>query len=272
MIATRQAARDSRTRTVPSAARAPQEGPRSLARVLGLFDAVAKSADGLTLAQLSATLGAPKSSLLMLLRPLAGANYLVHEGGRYRLGPAAFRLAGVIQSTRSLPRLMRPYLEELLAASGESVYLALLDPEAKLFEYVDGIESPKAVRYWVPIGTRRPLYTGSAGKLLLAGQPEEWRERYLRAETLKPAASRTITSKDALRRELETIRRDGYAVSRSEAVEGAAGISAPLRNQEDGSLAGALLIAAPEERFGRELPRLKKLLIEVAARASGKAG
>ena len=38
------------------------------------------------------------------------------EGGRYRLGPAAFRLASVIQSTRSLPRLMRPYLEELVAA------------------------------------------------------------------------------------------------------------------------------------------------------------
>src|SRR5256885_15968201 len=102
MIATRQATRDARSRTVSNAVRAPAEGPRSLARVLGLFDAVAKSADGLTLAKLSASLAAPKSSLLMLLRPLAAGGYLVHEGGRYRLGPAAFRLASGIQSPRGL--------------------------------------------------------------------------------------------------------------------------------------------------------------------------
>src|SRR4051812_21258378 len=105
---------------------APAAGPRSLARLLGLFDAVAASTEGLTLAKLSVALGAPKSSLLMLLRPLVRSDYLIHEDGRYRLGTAAFRLASTIQATRSLPRLMRPYLEKLVAASGETAYLAVM--------------------------------------------------------------------------------------------------------------------------------------------------
>ena len=65
--------------------------PRSLARVLGVFDAIAHTADGMTLARLSAELDSPKSSLLTLLRPLVGRGYLTHDGGAYRLGPAIFR-------------------------------------------------------------------------------------------------------------------------------------------------------------------------------------
>lgn len=263
-----------RSKGRPATGTAPRTavaGPRSLARILGLFDAVARAGDGLTLAKLSAELRAPKSSLLMLLRPLTNLNYLSHDGARYRLGPAAFRLAASIQSTRSLPRLMRPYLEELVATSGETAYLATIDREARLFEYVDGVESPKAVRYWVPIGARRPLYVGSAGKLLLAFQPDEWRDRYVRGEPLKALASKTITSREAFRREIESIRRDRYAVSKSEAVEGAAGISAPIFSAEDGRILAALVLAAPEDRFTRELPALKKLVVSAAERASGHA-
>jgi len=244
-------------------------GPRSLARVLGVFDAVANAGDGLSLARLSVLLVAPKSSLLMLLRPLAQADYLAHEGGRYRLGPAAFRLASTIQATRSLPRLIRPYLERLVALSGETAYLATIDADEGMCEYVDGVESPHAVRYWAPVGSRRNLYSGAAGKMLLAYQPDAWRERYLRSVKLKQVASRTITKKADLRRELEAIRKSGCAISRGEAIEGAAGIAAPVFGP-DGSIAAALLIGAPLERFERESEKYRRILLDVAARANGK--
>jgi len=51
-------------------------GPRSLMRLLGLFDALAKSKEGLTLADLNTELSSPKSSLLNLLRPLVASGYL----------------------------------------------------------------------------------------------------------------------------------------------------------------------------------------------------
>ena len=55
-------------------------GPRSLMRLLGLFDALAKSKEGLTLADLNTELSSPKSSLLNLLRPLVADALLTALG------------------------------------------------------------------------------------------------------------------------------------------------------------------------------------------------
>lgn len=245
--------------------------PRSLMRLLGLFDAIAKTDGGLTLARLSAVLDAPKSSLLMLLRPLVAGGYLIHEAGVYRLGAAIFRLASDILSTRNFPKLVRPFMAELVARSQETVFLAVIDRDSARVTYVEGMESPQAIRYTTAVGSARPLYCSAAGKLLLAFQDDAWRERYLRTVKLKPMTPRTVTSRIALRKELEKIRRSGVATSIGEAIPGAAGMAAPIFNA-DKSVAAALLIGAPVERFQRKHAALRGLVKEVAAKASGMLG
>ena len=242
--------------------------PRSVTRVLGLFAAITHSADGLTLARLSAELDSPKSSLLTLLRPLVAQGYLTHEGGVYRLGPAIFRLAADILSTRSFPKLIRPFMQQLVERSQESVYLAVIDRNARCVTYVEGIESPQPVRYMAPLGSPRPLYCSAAGRLLLAYSNHDWREQYLKRTPLKAVTDRTLTDRAKLREELEKIRKTGLAISIGEAVPGAAGLAAPVFDTH-GNAAAALLIGAPVDRFERELPALRKLMKEVAAQASG---
>ncbi len=242
--------------------------PRSLTRVLGLFGAIAKSDEGLTLAQLSSSIEAPKSSLLLLLKPLVSMGYLNHASARYRLGAAVFRLASEILSVRQFPKLIRPYMEELVARTRESVFLAALDRDAKIVTYVECIESPQAVRYSVPAGTTRQLYPSAAGRVLLAFQDDAWREHYLKSVRLKALTSKTLTDRDALRRELDAIRKAGVAITLGETVDGAAGIAAPVFGA-DGSASHALLIGAPAARFPGELPALRKAIVEVAANASG---
>src|SRR5579862_8252147 len=82
-------------------------GPRAMSRVLRLFDCLAKAPEGLSLADLSAQLAAPKSTMLNSLKPLAAEGFLVSEGALYRLGPKAFRLAADISAAWSLPRTLR---------------------------------------------------------------------------------------------------------------------------------------------------------------------
>ena len=242
--------------------------PRSLTRVLGLFAAIARSADGLTLARLSSELASPKSSLLTLLRPLVSQGYLTHEGGVYKLGPAVFRLASDILSTRSFPKLIRPFMQQLVERSQESVYLAVIDRDARCVTYVEGIESPQPVRYMAPLGSPRALYCSAAGRLLLAYSDEDWREQYLKTTQLKAVTDRTLTDRAQLREELAKIRRTGLAISIGEAVPGAAGLAAPVFDTQ-GNAAAALLIGAPIDRFERQLPSLRKLMKEIAAQASG---
>jgi DNA-binding IclR family transcriptional regulator len=233
-----------------------------------LFGAIARSGEGMTLARLSAELDSPKSSLLTLLRPLVAKGYLTHEGGVYRLGPAIFRLAADILSTRSFSKLIRPFMQQLVERSQESVYLAVIDKDARCVTYVEGIESPQPVRYMAPVGSPRPLYCSAAGRLLLAYEDEQWRDLYLRTVQLKPMTERTLTNRAELRKELDKIRKTGLAISIGEAVPGAAGLAAPVFDT-NGKAVAALLIGAPVDRFERELPQLRKLMKEVAAQASG---
>ncbi|HKS89146.1 MAG TPA: helix-turn-helix domain-containing protein, partial [Stellaceae bacterium] len=109
------------------AARADGSFARSAMRLVALFESLAKSEEGVSLAELSATIGAPKSSLLGILRSMVAAGYMEHGHGLYRLGPKSFRLAADILAVRRFPNLVRPILQELAAKSGETVFLVVLD-------------------------------------------------------------------------------------------------------------------------------------------------
>jgi IclR family transcriptional regulator, acetate operon repressor len=230
----------------------PAEGSsgRSSARVVAALEALTRSEEGLGLAELSLAVGAPNSH------------------GLYRLGPRSFRLAADMLAVRRFPTLVRPVLQDLHARTQETVFLVQLDPVARRVTYVEGIDSPNPIRYTVPTGTTRPLYVSAGGLMLLSFQEPAFVDAYLRSVPLDPLTPRTITDVGQLRQRLQTIRREGFAVSLGETVPGAAGLAAPIFNA-DGSVTAGLLIAAPIERFEKELPRLKRLLREATSIVSG---
>jgi DNA-binding IclR family transcriptional regulator len=243
-------------------------GPRSLARVLGLFDVLAKSKDGLSLAELNAALKSPKSSLLNLLRPLVLDGYLSYQNGRYRLGASIFRLAASIMAVWNFSSTFRPYLEELATRSQESVYLGVLDQAGDGITYVDAIESPHAIRFSVPIGALRPLYSTAAGRVLLAFCDEEWLADYLKRTKLEARTPRTITTQKALHEELERIRKTHVSVSLGETFPESGAVSSPIFGA-DGKIVAAIAIGAPVSRIQSRVAEMRSAIVEVAARASG---
>lgn len=241
---------------------------RSATRLVSLFEILATSEEGVSLAELSATVRAPKSSLLGILRSMVALGYMEHDRSLYRLGPRAFRLAADILAIRRFPNLVRPILHELAVKTGETVFLVVLDRTAQRMTYADIIDSANPVRYTVPTGTTRPLYVSAGGQMLLAYQDAGWADAYIRSTRLEPLTERTITDPEMLRERLATIRREGFAISIGETVRGAAGLAAPIFNA-DGSVTAGLLIGAPIDRFDQEMPELKRLLREATMRVSG---
>jgi DNA-binding IclR family transcriptional regulator len=251
-----------------SAALADGSFARSAMRLVQLFEALAKSEEGVSLAELSTTIAAPKSSLLGILRSMVALGYMEHGHGLYRLGPKSFRLAADILAIRRFPNLVRPILQDLAARSGETVFLVVLDHLAQRVTYADVIDSANPVRYTVPTGTTRPLYASAGGLMLLAFQEPAWIDAYLGSTPLEPLTPRTTTEPDRLRERLAAIRRDGFAISLGETVPGAAGLAAPIFNA-DGSVTVGILIGTPSDRFEEELPELKRLLREATTRVAG---
>lgn len=243
-------------------------GPRSLTRLLALFDVLARAKEGLSLAELNTELRSPKSSLLNLLRPLVLDGYLSHDNGRYRLGTSAFRLAANIMAVWNFSNTVRPYLEELAVRSQESVYLGVLDRVGKTIVYVDAIESPQAVRFSVPVGAVRPLYSTAAGRVLLAFVESEWLESYLSTTKLEAYTARTVTSKKELHSELEQIRTTKISVSLGELFAESAAIAAPVFGA-DGRIMAAIAIGAPVSRLKTKVSELSPIIADIAERASG---
>lgn len=242
-------------------------GPRSLTRVLGLFELLTQRPSGMSLAELNLALDSPKSSLLNLLRPLVNEGFLVHAGNSYRLGPAIFRLAAGVMAAWDFPPLIRPFMEELAQRTNETVMLGVLVPEAEAITYVEIIPSPHPIRYQIPVGTSRPLYASTAGRLLLAHSDAAWQRNYLASVNLKAPMEQAMT-RVGLRRELEQIRSDGLSCSFDRYTRGLASVAAPVLDASCLCVA-SLNVAGPTERFRNELDFLKATVKEVATRASG---
>ncbi|HEY8706888.1 MAG TPA: IclR family transcriptional regulator [Burkholderiaceae bacterium] len=245
--------------------------PMALARVLRALRSLADEPDGLTLAQLMVQLGAPKTSVHSLLRGLTAEGYLQRHDTLYRLGPESFVLGAALVAARSLAIVATPYLLDARAQSGETVVLAVIDRSAGRLTYTQIVESHKPVRYTVPVGTTRPLFASSAGRVLLAFQDDAWRRDYLKTADLRAMTDRTVTDRRQLARILDRVRAAGFASTIGEVTPDVAGFAAPVF-EPTGQVNAALILAAPIERGRAAAERLTRIAVETASLLSQALG
>lgn len=244
------------------------DGPMVLPRAFALLRLLAEEPQGLNLSAIAENLAAPKSSLSSTLRALAEQGFLIRKGSLYFLGAESYALASIIMAGRAIRQIARPYLKKTMESCGETVLLAVLDSDLRHFTYIDTVESPKSVRYSVPVGSRRPLYATSCGRLFLAHQSESLRQAYFDGVELQRVTDKTITERAALEVRLSDIRQSGLSVTLGDYSADAAGFAAPIFNSE-GEMTAALTIGVPLSRGLREQQRLGDI-VKQSARAISK--
>lgn len=257
-----------------SAMPARQKPPRSATRIPRLLCLLAEMPDGATLSELSEASATPKSSLLALLRALTQSGFLQLRGSRYAIGPESVKLASSIVSHRRFPDVAMPVVDALSDATGESALLAQLASDTPAAVYVYVAHSKNALRFIADVGSREQLYASSVGRVLLAFQPKEWREDYLRRAVLEPITDRTVRTKGDLRRIVDAVRRERVATSLEETIEGVAGIASPIFDKAGNVLAG-LVIGAPVTRVQARVPLIERMVKDAAeeiSRLMGYAG
>ena len=250
------------------------QSPQSVTRVIRILEALGASVRPMSLADLARALDAPKSSLAALLRGLSEEGFVVAVEGAWRLGPGAFGLSSaLLEARRRLQSsdLVRDGMRRLAERCGETVLFGVRDEDGETLTYVDVIESHKTVRFIVPVGDRRPLYSTAGGRALLAAGPEAELRRYL--EKLKPEAftAQTETSKRGLADLVAAAREAGVAQTVDQSSEGVTGTASPIRDAA-GTVIGVLIVAAPSLRLADRLAELKRLVKEEAATISRSLG
>jgi IclR family transcriptional regulator, acetate operon repressor len=193
--------------------------------------------------------GIPRSATHRILHDMAGLGLLAKtdEPGRFRVGPDLARIGSGVAEHLEVQRVARSVLEDAAAKVGETIVLAIYDPQRRRFSAVDAVETNHPIRYiWESLRDWSELHLGSSGKGILAFLPDAERNAII-DRLPDPIPGRHRLSKARLRRELDAARRRGFVVSHGERYEGAVGVSAPIRDAR-GRIAGDLIATWPDNR------------------------
>ncbi len=232
--------------------------------VLGCFSTLQPS---LSMAEISRQLGLPKPTALRLLECLVAQDWLSQDAatGRYQLTPRPLEVAAVYLSTSSLEQAARPIVRQLSDQTQQTANLGVLDRGEVLHLVV--FEPERPLRYHTQVGARELAHCTGLGKVLLAAlsEPDV-------PSTLAWRTPNTVTDREALLKELEDIRCQGFAEDREEAERGLRCLAAPVRDAS-GRTVAAISISGPAAEFGIEArPRLLPPLCEAASQLSRRLG
>jgi DNA-binding IclR family transcriptional regulator len=150
------------------------------------------------------------------------------------------------------------------------VHLAILQEGRAIF--IEKFDSPQPVGLDARLGGVMPLHCTGVGKTLLAYQGEELLNHIAQSPGLTRMTARTLTGLPQLRKELERIREQGYALDQEEAVEGLRCVAGPVFNHR-GQIVAAFSVAGPAMRLtAARVPDIAQLVRETSQEISYQLG
>jgi IclR family transcriptional regulator, pca regulon regulatory protein len=219
---------------------------QSLERGLAILGCFTPKRPVLGIADIADELGMSRSTTHRYVITLVALGYLEQGASRkYRLGLRVTDLGMSALNSTGLREHGHPYLEELRQRTSYTTSIGVLEGAEVLF--VDRVRSYRRGQGKVDLnlhtGSRVPAYCTAIGKLLLAYLPENEQRELIASMKLTKHGPNTITSKKALREELEEIVTEAFAVDDEEFGADVYAIAAPVRNDARDVVAAAGLVA-----------------------------
>lgn len=199
----------------------PRGGVEAVDRALVLLTCFRDGATSLGLAELADRSGLNKSTILRICVSLLRRGFLERgEDGRYRIGPALWRLGACYRDALQLPSTLRPELHRLCEDIGETASFYVRDGDTRLCLFRE--EPARAIRHTLQEGASLPLSYGATALVLRAFGPA-WDPN------------------------LDDIRQAGHAITRGARDPDVAAVAVPVQRQA--TLLGALALSGPVHRF-----------------------
>ncbi|MCX5907326.1 MAG: IclR family transcriptional regulator [Deltaproteobacteria bacterium] len=242
-----------------------QKTIQSLEKGLDLLFLFTEEKSSLSIDEISSRSGLPRSTCYRFLNTFKQKRLMEVDGpsGKYRLSVRLLKLQSAIHRSLSIAQISLPYLQKLSAISGETAQLVLLDRNEGVC--VERVDSTATLRVMPDKGNTIHLHSGASGKVIMAHLSPEERERVIREKGLKKVTANTITDPAVLNRDLEEIRKRGYAQSDQEIYPGVKAVAAPIFDFQ-GKVIASVGVAGPRERLPRKKVTLLIPHIKEAAR------
>lgn len=205
---------------------------KSVNKAMGILELLLTQRKPMSLQELSTSTGIPKSTIHAILATLRDHNMVEQrDDGRYYLGVRLFECGCAVAAEWDIANVVHPHLVQLAEQTGASAFIALLDGgESIIFDqHVPPAGSGLQIRQ--DPGSRQPLHATAQGKLLLSCMSNAEVLNRLNSRGMQAFTRHTITDPQKFLKELESVRKVGYALEDGEFKIGLRAIAAPIYNQ-----------------------------------------
>jgi DNA-binding IclR family transcriptional regulator len=205
---------------------------KSLQKALAILDAVGRAAVPPRIAEAAISAGVSRPTAYRIVQALVANGYLAQDpqSGRLSIGFSVLMLSSSLLDRNRLRLESLPHLETLAKASGERANLGILHQNKVL--YLAGVEKPTLPTIYSRFGKTAPAHCSSLGKAIVAHLPEAELRALLAAEPLEASTPHSITNARRFMKELEAVRKQGYAVDREEHVLNSCCVAVPIFNSQ----------------------------------------
>ena len=249
---------------VPTSTTTPVEinGDTPTMRLFALLEVIASKDQFFSLQGLAEETGTPKPTLHRMLQQLESAGLLERgaDSRQYGTGVRLRKLAENLLLNDTFHGARHGVLRALVNEVGESCNLTALSGSEVI--YLDRVETPAPLRFYLHSGSRVPVHCSASGKIFLAGMTPAQRQRLLAHSPLEAFTPKTLTDKDALEEEIKQVKRQGFAFDNEEFLPGLLCV-AVLVPSDSGRSNLCVAVQAPIMRLGPDkalklLPALQR--------------
>jgi DNA-binding IclR family transcriptional regulator len=222
----------------------------SAAGTLEVLEAISKLGIPSSLGAIISATGRPKGTVHRMVSTLVNTGYVRQDkAGHYFLTLKAWRIGSVAVQALDIADKGRPILNKLGSETGETVHLAVLDPSGGVV-YISKVESPKSISVQTRLGQINPSWCTATGRSMIAF--DGLVATKVLSERLEKFTNKTTTNPEKIKKLLDEIRVNGFAVTLAENHPEMGGIAAPIRDYT-GRVVASCGVAIPEFRMNADL-------------------
>lgn len=243
---------------------------QSVERALNILEQFTLADKELGLSELANRTGLKRTTCFGLAETLLANGYLSfnEETSKYHLGIKLFQLGQIYAQGIDLRDLARPYLLSLSEKYGQIVHLLMADKLDAI--YIEKVGEQASFRIRSQVGLRAARYSAACSKIVLADCYEQMGDAIF-SEPFQKYTCHTIDNREDYIRELEKVRRQGYAEDNEELDMGLKCVAAPLYDYNH-TLLGAISISGRAEAIQQQLPAIVADIKSTAAQISKQFG
>ena len=243
----------------------------SVQKALNILNCFSVEQPQLSLAQISSLLSYPKSTTLNIVRTLEHSGYLLKDAvtQNYTLGYKILNLSYLLRSSLPVVQYALPFLEDLQDKTGEIIYLVSYINGQVL--YLEGLYPTQRMANYSISGKILPMHCTGCGKAMFSYLPREEQLAIIRRWGLPPKTPNTITTEEALFKEVELIQSRGFAVDLEEETPNVKCVAVPVLNNNGHAVAAISISGTVMNMKDELLPGYAEMLSRTCSVLSGKA-